>query len=183
MKEEWRKVKGFPLYEVSNTGSVRRIGNSWPLSPKMAKGGAWFVKLSMGGPPISKTIKSLVAEAFVPRPEGCDPELWDTPVQLVVDTDVIRADKIVWRPRWFAIQFRRQINECDTLHYWDQPVMNLNTGNQHASILTASLHDGTLMKDIYRSAGEGRATFPDGYRYDFLFRLKQGFGSVHDFGV
>lgn len=181
MEEEWRIVKDFPKYEVSNFGHVRKIGKTTPLSPKKAKGDAWFVKLSRDGIPYSKTLKTLVSEAFVPKPEGHDPNVFDTPVLCALTTDDVRADKIVWRPRWFAIKYRRMIN--DLPYYWDMAVLNLNTGNQHASILTASLRDGVLMSDIYRSAGEGRTTFPHGYRYDFMFRIEEGMGTVHDLGV
>lgn len=175
MEEEWKKVKGFPLYEVSNLGNVRRIGNTWNLSPKVANGNTLFVKLSMGDSSISKSVKTLVAEAFVPKPEGVDSEIFDTPIQCVLNTEEIRADKIMWRPRWFAIQFRRQLNESDLVSYWDLPVMNVNTGDQHASILTAALREGLLMKDIFRSAGEGRTVFPTGHRYIFLDKIDSDF--------
>jgi mannose-6-phosphate isomerase-like protein (cupin superfamily) len=181
MEEEWRNVKGFPHYEVSNFGNVRRIGNIENLVPKKAKGNAWFVKLSHGGVNTSKTLKTLVAEAFVEKPVNYIGDLFDTPIQLVLNTDEVRADKIQWRPRWFAIKYRRELN--DPPYYYDVPVMNIDTGNQHASILTAALHDGVLMSDIHRSATEGRKVFPTHHRYDFMWYIEKGFGSVHTEGV
>jgi len=169
MEEEWRTIESFPHYEVSNTGYVRRIGESKNLSPKMAKGGAWFVKISRGGGAFSKSVKTLVAEAFVPKPEDYA-GTFDTPVQLTINTNEIRADKIVWRPRWFAVKFRRDLNPNTQPHYSHVPVVNRNTGVQHASILTASLHDGVLMEEVYRSCLEGRKVFPHAHRYEFLLK-------------
>ena len=30
------------------------------------------------------------------------------------------------------------------------------------------------LKDVYRSAGEGRPTFPEGHRYEFMWRVWEG---------
>jgi len=164
--EEWRVIQDYPAYEVSNTGFVRSIRSHNILKPQEAKGGAWFVKLGGTNGTTSKTLKTLVAEAFVPRPEHHDIEIFDTPIQCVMNTADVRAEKIMWRPRWFAIKFRRDLNHPP--HYCEIPVQNLNTGNQHASIFTASLYDGVLMEAIYRSCLEGRKVFPEGHMYEFL---------------
>lgn len=179
MDETWKCIKEFPRYEVSNMGSVRRIGKTTPLVAQKAKGGAWFVKLTTDSGVTSKSIKGLVAEAFVPKPDAFDPEIFNTPIQLTMSTDVIRADKIVWRPLWHAVQYRRQFHPNLYPLYYEMPVMNLMTRNQHASILSAAIHDGVLMKDIYRSAGQGKPVFPDGYRYEFMFRIWENLGTVH----
>jgi len=168
MEEEWRVIMDYPNYEVSNTGFVRRVGTNRRLSPKKAQGGAWFVKLSIDGEHVSKTLKTLVAEAFVPVPKHYQGEAFDTPIQCVLNTDEVRADKIMWRPRWFAIKFRRDLKPSVHPNYWDIPVRNINTGNEHASILTASLHDGVIMEHVYRSCLEGSRVFPEWHRYEFI---------------
>jgi hypothetical protein len=122
-----------------------------------------------------------VAEAFVAKPEGYDPDIFDTPIQCTINTDNVRADNILWRPRWFAVTYRKQFRDLPL--YWEMPVMNLDTGAEHASILTAALRDGVLMRDIYRSAGEGGMVFPTLHRYEFLYRIQNGFPSVHRGGV
>jgi hypothetical protein len=83
--EEWRTVKDFPDYAVSNLGRVKRIkkAKSYPegmiLSPAEEKRllkngkkkGYLFVRLTNGKTIKIKKIHSLVLEAFVnPRPEG-----------------------------------------------------------------------------------------------------------------
>jgi hypothetical protein len=170
MEEEWKTIRDYPAYEVSNMGFVRRIGSNRVLQPKKAKGNSWFVKLSIDGDQVSKTIKILVAEAFVPKPQHYQGELFDTPVQRVMNTDDLRAEKIVWRPRWFAVKFRRDLRPSAHPYYFDVPVRNINTGKRHASILTASLEDCVLMEDVYRSCLEERRVFPEWHRYEFIPR-------------
>lgn len=89
MREEWRPVVGFEgLYEVSDMGNVRsverqiRVLGRWGgeevrtyrskiLRPHRAKDDYLRVGLCLHGERVTRTIHSLVAEAFLgPRPEG-----------------------------------------------------------------------------------------------------------------
>jgi NUMOD4 motif len=180
MDEIWKVIEDIPSYEVSNQGHVRRVGRTEPLSMKRAKGDALFVTMVHKGERYSRSVKVLVANAFVPIPEGWDPDIFDTPIQCTMNTDIINADIIKWRPRWFAIKYRKQYREELHPNYTELPVVNLDTRNEHASILSASLRDGVLMFDIFRSAGEGYKVFPLGYHYEFLFRLESNLRSVHN---
>lgn len=181
MDEIWKTVDEIPVYEVSNLGHVRRIGKTEPLVPTEAKGGALFVTMTYDGERYSRAIKGLVARAFVPKPDNQDPDIFDTPVQCSLSMSNLRADNIVWRPRWFAIAFRRHLHPSyyDQPRFTEVPVLNINTRTQHASILTAALQDCVLMRDIYHSAGEGRPVFPTGHRYEFMWRIENDLMSVH----
>jgi len=79
MSELWRAVVGYEgLYEVSSEGrlrSARRRGTpGGVLSRKRAKrGGYWAVSLLRGCRQRTRSVHSLVLEAFVgPRPDGAD---------------------------------------------------------------------------------------------------------------
>jgi len=68
---DWKVVPGWPLYEVADGGSVRRIGKVRPLAPHQDKDGYLVVTMSSGGR--AKTMKAhqIVAAAFIgPRPSG-----------------------------------------------------------------------------------------------------------------
>lgn len=79
MEEEWRSIKGYEYYEVSNLGRIRSwINNKWRkrvtpriLSPyKLSKG---YLGVSLSSTSNSdKTLKihRLVAEAFIPNPNN-----------------------------------------------------------------------------------------------------------------
>lgn len=69
MKEQWRDIDGFPLYEVSNTGQVRR--KAQVLRPGAIPSGHLTVGLCKGsGKPKSMYVHRLVALAFLDNPEG-----------------------------------------------------------------------------------------------------------------
>lgn len=68
MTEEWRDIEGFPLYEVSNTGKVRRKAQI--LRPGAIPSGHLTVGLCKGsGKPKSMYVHRLVALAFLGNPE------------------------------------------------------------------------------------------------------------------
>lgn len=83
----WRDIKSFPGYQVSHIGEVRsfwrQVGGNKPValcdSPKEvkqhinAKNGYPSVTIRSGGRNFTRTVHSLVAEAFIgPRPDGCE---------------------------------------------------------------------------------------------------------------
>lgn len=83
MSEEWRKVNGYPAYEVSNTGKVRSVdryvrirGNGrrplegMELRQYEDRLGYRFVKLSSMSDQKTLAVHRLVAKAFIPNPEG-----------------------------------------------------------------------------------------------------------------
>ena len=68
MMIEWRRVKEFPMYEVSNTGHVR--GRHGVLKLRADAKGYLFASLR-DGKVHKRAVARLVAEAFIgPRPEG-----------------------------------------------------------------------------------------------------------------
>ena len=75
MKELWKPIKGYEgLYEVSNLGEVRSFRRKGAkggiLKPAENRNGRLFVNLHLNNKGKVKKIHRLVAEAFVPNPEG-----------------------------------------------------------------------------------------------------------------
>jgi hypothetical protein len=74
--EQWKTIKGFEMYEVSNLGRVRSNNN--PKNPKLLKQGTSvngyktvaLVKVKGSGNSQTKQVHRLVAEAFIPNPDG-----------------------------------------------------------------------------------------------------------------
>ena len=70
--EEWKRIKDYPDYEVSNLGNIRRIGSDSILKGRITNQGYLRVAL-YGGKALSKThgrdipIHRLVIETFNPR--------------------------------------------------------------------------------------------------------------------
>ena len=70
--EEWKDIQGFEgLYRVSNTGKVFSIRRNIELKGKTDRYGYQCVVL-WNGKNNYRTVHRLVAEAFIPRIEGCN---------------------------------------------------------------------------------------------------------------
>lgn len=75
MIEEYRIIKDYPDYAVSNLGNVKSLGNDKArkekmLSPRINKCGYLRVSLCKNGEAKTYLIHRLVAEAFIPNPLG-----------------------------------------------------------------------------------------------------------------
>lgn len=73
MKEIWKDIIGFErIYEVSNYGRVRNVKSGRILSVSKCGGcrGYAGVSLSKDGKRYGRLVHRLVAEAFIPRPDG-----------------------------------------------------------------------------------------------------------------
>ena len=73
MTEQWRPIEGYEgLYEVSNLGRVKSLkcGRERILKPQMKKKGYLQVGLRKEGKYKMFKVHRLVAQAFIPNPEG-----------------------------------------------------------------------------------------------------------------
>ena len=71
MEELWRPVVGVNKYEVSNLGQIRNARTKRILKGSEMNTGYLKVNLYISKDKIvTRTIHSVVAEAFVPNPEG-----------------------------------------------------------------------------------------------------------------
>lgn len=107
MEEEWVQILEFPNYEVSNFGQVANIHGDYFIRPSVTQQGGLKVGLVKNNKQYTRSLKRLVAEAFVP---GYD-EIFDTPIHLDGDQFNCRADNLEWRPRWFSWQYHHQFRD------------------------------------------------------------------------
>ena len=72
IKEQWRYVKGWSLYQVSNHGRVRslKFGSVRLLKAVPGSGGYLQVTFTHIGEKKKYLVSRLVAQAFLPNPEG-----------------------------------------------------------------------------------------------------------------
>lgn len=167
MIEERRIIVGFPRYEVSNLGKVYNLNTSREMFLSPTIQGVLTVGLMYEGKQYRRSVKVLVARAFV----AGESDIFDTPVQLDNDQTNLAADNIVWRPRWFAWRYSHQFVEMEEWCF-GEPVVDLTTGEEFPDIITAAMTNGNLAKHVKSSIFDGRRVFPMGERYTYKKMMK-----------
>jgi len=163
MLEEWMPIPEFPGYFVSNYGTVIKEGINRPLSQSQVTGGAVRVCIQFDKKQHSKSVKCLVAEAFVPGKT----DIFDTPVLLDGFPQNLESTNIVWRPRWFAWQYMRQLKR-KSIHHNRGPIVDVKTGVVYDTMFEAAKIHGILVADIWRSIQTGKGTFPTKQKFKFV---------------
>jgi hypothetical protein len=168
--EQWKDIPEFPDYMVSDRGQVysRRAENLLKMN-KTLQGGL-KVTLSVDGERYTRSVRVLVAQAFVDPPLGGlefhASAVPDTVIILNGDQDNVCAYNLAWRPRWYANQYARQLKvEVHPLHYLNRPVQNAQTGQLYANVIEAGQREGLLYSDIYRSTRDGIEIWPGFTRF------------------
>lgn len=158
MDEVWVKCDGFPDYSVSTLGRVANTRFNRIIKPSITKEGTVKVKLSCNGKQCTKSLKVLVGNAFV---DGRT-DLFDTIIHLDGDVTNNEITNLVWRPRWFAWKYRRQLEQIDFYHRINPgPIKDVKTGLVYkGGIVDAGLTNGLLFSEIRLSLMDQTPVFP-----------------------
>lgn len=155
MVEEWRQVHDFPEYSVSNYGNVRRDENQRNLRVYPNQYGVCCVGLVRGGVQYNRSVSLIVARAFIPQPK----DTYDTPINCDGDRFNNHIDNLLWRPRWFAIQYNRQFR--DPYPYpINRPIREVKTGAEFPNSFSCAQTFGLLERDVVLSILNYTVTWP-----------------------
>jgi hypothetical protein len=151
MRELWHELDEFPDYAVSNLGQIHNIKTGMPRKTSMNQFGIVKISLYQGRELITRSVAVMVAEAF------CDgqTEFFNTPIHLDGDRENCRADNLMWRPRWFAVQYHRQFHN-EEFHNANVHIVDVDSGKEYYSVKEACMDLGLYYNDIYRSYVHGR---------------------------
>lgn len=146
MKELWHELEEFPDYAVNNFGEIHNIKTGMPRKTSTNQNGIVKISLYQGRELITRSVAVMVAEAF------CDgqSEFFNTPIHLDGDRDNCRADNLMWRPRWFAVQYHRQFYSPE-FHASDVHIVDIDTGKEYYSVKECCVDLGLFYNDVYRS--------------------------------
>jgi hypothetical protein len=146
VKERWHELDEFPDYAVSDLGHIHNIKTGMPRKTSINQQGIVKISLYQGRELITRSVAVMVAEAF------CDgqTEFFNTPIHLDGDRLNCRADNLMWRPRWFAVQYHRQF-DIDAFYKMDVNIEELTTGREYSSVKEACMDLGLYYNDVYRS--------------------------------
>ncbi len=144
--EEWMPILGFPDYSVSRSGKVRRDSSGRILSYKVNQYGVIYIGLMRQHRQHQRSLALLVASAFIPRPFGP----MDTPIHLDGDRYNNNVENLVWRPRWFAVQYNRQFKDP-----YDNPIMvpivDIENDQEYKDSFECAKTHGLLERDVVLS--------------------------------
>lgn len=151
-RERWHELEEFPDYAVSDLGDIHNIKTGMPRRTSTNQQG--IVKISLyknGNELITRSVAVMVAEAF------CDgqSDLYNTPIHLDGDRENCRADNLMWRPRWFAVNYHRQFH-IPEFHNSDVHFYDVDTGREYRSVKECCVELGLYYNDVYRSFVHGR---------------------------
>lgn len=69
---EWKEIKGYSSYEVSNEGNIRNKETMQMVKPHKTRNGYNILKLYRDGKPYTRQVHRLVAMAFIGDVEGLE---------------------------------------------------------------------------------------------------------------
>lgn len=156
--EQWRPIVRFPDYQVSDVGRIYSDKTGTFLQPSMNSTGNVKVNLMLEGVVFTKSVRTLVADAFLP-----DDGFFENPTPINLDGDHWNnhIDNLMWRPRWFAWKYSRQFNDPIPPEY-KVPIVDIVQDVAWASTKYAGIALGLLWEYIYQSILTGRPVFPTG---------------------
>jgi len=163
MTDDWASVQGFPGYSVNSEGQVRREKNGRILIPRFNQYGVPYVGLMREWQQCSRSIPRLVANAFLPPPT----EIFNTPIQLDGNPKNCRADNLMWRPRWYAVKYKRQFHRPykDRIH---EPIHAIDKYENFPNSFAAARRYGLLEKEVVLSIVNNTPAWPTYQEFELV---------------
>lgn len=165
MNDDWRLVSGFPGYSINPLGEVRRDSSNRLLIPRINQYGVPYVGLMRQWRQCNRSLPKLVAFSFLNPPS----EIFDTPIQLDGDPLNCHVDNLMWRPRWYAVQYKNQFKDRYVIPI-DAPVHAVNEGERFPNSLIAACRYGLLEREVVSSIHNRTPTWPT-YQYFELVEM------------
>jgi hypothetical protein len=160
MLTEWQQIRSFPNYSVSDTGLVRNDDTGRIMTMLLNQHGVVNVGLTKNKVQYKRGVALLVAEAFLVPPRH---STFDTPINLNGIRTDNHIDNLVWRPRWFASRYFRQI-KIGEIHP-PMAVEEINTHEQFETSWEAALTYGLIEQDIRLSVANQLEVWPTYQRF------------------
>lgn len=142
--EEWCVIRTFPTYSVSSLGRVRNDRTDRILVLAENREGIVNVGLCRDRVKYKRSVTVLVANAFVSK----EPYIsFNTPINLDGDRTNNHFCNLMWRPRWFAIDYHRQFRPRARRGFLS-PVEDVKTGEYFDCSMDAAIKYGLLDWEI-----------------------------------
>lgn len=161
--EDWREVDEFRGYSVSSCGRVRNDQTGYILSLLVNQRGIVNVSFNARGIQYKRSVSLLVARAFLPVHPL---DSFDTPINLDGDRRNNHISNLMWRPRWFAVDYFKQFQ--DWRRGFLVPIEETTTGERFENSWHAATKYGLLDKEIYIATLNRTYVWPTYQRFRVL---------------
>lgn len=160
---DWRPIEGFPRYSINSEGEVRHEPNGRPLLPRYNQYGVPYVGLMSGWQQHIRSLPRLVAYTFLPPPT----EIFNTPIQLDGNPGNCRAENLMWRPRWYAVKYKRQFGS--RFHRpINKPIHAIGKGERFPNSFEAALRYGLLEEEVVLSIENNTPAWPTYQEFELV---------------
>lgn len=140
---EWRPIKDFPNYMISDYGAVKNIKRDRLVSQHESSG-RWCVTLYKNNVQYMLLVSRLLAEAFIPQPEGANCVKYKNGNSL--DTTLSNLYWATEKDHWSNANKARR-----------KPVVCVETGERFDSVRACTEATGFSTKKVFKSIREGCA--------------------------
>lgn len=157
--ESWKTVKGFPMYVISPEGILKNRANDREVKLRQNKQNFVMVNLTdeyRGRK--TRSVALLVAETYLPPPKY---ESYNSIIHLDNDRTNCSANNLMWRPRWYAMLYRRMFEEQPV----NTSVIIDETGEIFGTLREACMKYGLYDKHTYVDMLNGDRCFHYHYRF------------------
>lgn len=161
MRTQWRELKEFPSYAVSENAEFINLRTDMDVNPSRNQNGHSKVTLVRDRRQHTRSVAVLVAEAFLPEHEN---PAFNTPIHLDGDLMNCCVDNLMWRPRWFAIKYHRQFRQ-PAFHNGERQILDENTDVIYDNMKHTCTSLGLYHHDVVDSYVMGHPVFPDWHTF------------------
>ena len=165
---EWETIPYFEDYAVNARGTVIRSHDRYRMQPRMSQDDQLIVRLrDRNGKQVIKTVKNLVAQAFVPMyPKEYG---FNTVIQKDLDPMNVSAENLVWRNRSLAMRYKKQfVKPSEYLLKSGVIETSIEPNRYFESLVDAAKEYGLLMGLIYLAALNGTPVQPTGQTFKLV---------------
>lgn len=165
---DWRTIEEFPKYVINEEGLVANKETSLPVKPRLNQRGALMIGLIKGKGSRgnegqqTRSLAVLVANTFLGPP---DPEWFDTVLHRDGDRTHVHVRNLLWRPRWFVIEYHKQFDKYGDYDDWRAPIRHVESGAVFANPREVAMEYGLLEREVMLDLVNQRGVFPGGHLF------------------
>lgn len=157
--ESWKTIDGFYRYVINPDGVVKARDTGLVMKARQNKQS--FVMITLldeEGKKRTRSVALLVAKAYLAKPPN---EAYNSIIHLDNDRTNCSANNLMWRPRWYALLYRRMFNE----HPSNTSVLIQETGEIFGTLREACVKYGLYDKHTYIDMYNNDPCFHYNYKF------------------